>query len=110
VPAANTSPRPSGKPGIWFEDRQDGRHFKINYQDSAGRWRRKWLDGPMKLGDALKAREDLSVSIRRREVVVNGEAMRWPQAVGASGNCEQSSGPKNRTGSYACTLIRSGSI
>jgi integrase len=70
---------PSGKPGVWYEDRADGRHFKINYRDSTGKWRRKWLDGPMRLGDAVKAREELNVSIRRREIVVGGEARTFKQ-------------------------------
>jgi acyl dehydratase len=41
--------------------------------DSAGKRRFKWV-GPVKLGDAVKAREELNVQIRRREVIVSGEA------------------------------------
>lgn len=80
--APNSSPRKSGKPGIWYENRQDGRHFKINYQDSTGQWRRKWLEGPMRLRDAVRVRDELNVSIRRREVVVSGESKTFREVRG----------------------------
>jgi hypothetical protein len=86
-----------------------GGHFKVNYQDSAGKWRRKWLDGPMRLGDAVKAREDLSVSIRRREVVVNGKALRWPEAVAGFQQLRKVRRPEEQDNILrASTSIRSG--
>jgi integrase len=80
VPVPNHSLRKSGKPGVYYVERQGVRHYKVSYADSTGKRRWRWL-GPVKLGEAVKQREDMNVSIRRREVVVSGEAMRWPQAV-----------------------------
>jgi site-specific recombinase XerD len=78
VPVPNHSLRKSGKPGVYYEERQGVRHYKVSFKDSTGKRRFKWL-GPVKLGEAVKAREDLNVSIRRREVVVNGENKTWKQ-------------------------------
>jgi integrase len=72
VPVPNHSLRKSGKPGVYYVERQGARHYKVSFKDSTGKRRWKWL-GPVKFGEAVKAREDLNVSIRRREVVVSGE-------------------------------------
>jgi integrase len=78
VPVPNHSLRKSGKPGVYYEERQGVRHYKVSFKDSTGKRRFKWL-GPVKLGEAVKAREDLNVSIRRREVVVSSENKTWKQ-------------------------------
>jgi integrase len=82
VSVPNSSLR-ADAPGIYSRRAESGqarRARKVRYKDSAGKWRFKWI-APCTLSEAKKQREDLSVSIRRREVVVSGEAMRWPQAV-----------------------------
>jgi integrase len=78
VPASNTSLRRSGKPGVYYVERQGVRHYKVSFNDSTGKRRFKWL-GPIKLGDAVKQREDLNVSIRKREIVVSGESRTFAQ-------------------------------
>ena len=67
--------RKTGKPGVYVDDRG---HHKISFTGSDGKRHWKWL-GPVKQGDAVRAREDLNVSIRRRELVVNGENKTWKQ-------------------------------
>jgi integrase len=67
--------RATGKPGVYVDARG---HHKISYTGSDGKRHWKWL-GSVRLGDAVMAREDLNVSIRRREVVVSGESRTFAQ-------------------------------
>jgi hypothetical protein len=67
--------RKTGKPGVYVDDRG---HHKISFTGSDGKRHWKWL-GPIKRSEAVRAREDLNVSIRRRELVVNGENKTWKQ-------------------------------
>jgi integrase len=67
--------RKTGKPGVYVDDRG---HHKISYTGSDGKRHWKWL-GPVKLRDAVREREDLNVSIRRREFVVGGDKKTWKQ-------------------------------
>jgi integrase len=75
VPVPNHSLR-ADAPGIYSRAAESGqarRARKVRYKDSAGKWRFKWI-APCTLAEAKKQREDLNVSIRRREVVVSGES------------------------------------
>ena len=74
APDSNTL-RKTGKPGVYVDARG---HHKISYTGSDGKRHWKWL-GSVKLRDAVKAREDLNVSIRRREVIVTGESRTFAQ-------------------------------
>jgi integrase len=67
--------RKTGKPGVYVDARG---HHKISYTGSDGKRHWKWL-GPVGLRDAVRAREDLNVSIRRREIVVTGESRTFAQ-------------------------------
>lgn len=67
-------------PGIYSRrsEKQTRRARKLRYKDSDGAWRFKWVL-PCTLDEAKRQREDLNVSIRRRELVVNGENKTWDQ-------------------------------
>ena len=67
-------------PGIYSRksEHQARRARKLRYKDSDGTWRFKWVQ-PCTLAEAKKQREELNVSIRRRELVVNGENKTWDQ-------------------------------
>jgi integrase len=90
VPTPNTTLHATGKPGVYVDARG---HHKISYTGSDGQRHWKWL-GPIRLRDAVKAREALNVSIRRREVVVTGEAKTFAQV---RGEYEQARTVRERT-------------
>jgi len=65
---------------VYVADRGSVKRFKITYRDSEGKRRFKWLPADVtRLADAVRAREDLSVSIRRREIIVDSKGMTFGQ-------------------------------